>query len=285
MFSSISTLMTVKQATDANGVHVDPASAVCRRRPAWCLLAVLLLAVVRTSLAEPPVYTPFPARCSTDNNFTAGSTYQVNIDKLVHRLRDGAASNESFFYTTHGEKPDMAFGLVMCYADYTWENCLFCLDHAVAWVGAGCPYSRNVSVNYDRCLLRYSDKPFFGGLDLTLTAWVRSLTNATDAAGMNVVRLNLVGRLSCEAAGSPRRFAYGNHSYVDSTGKSQVMYALAQCRRDLEYGECNGCLNHVREVLEQELPSDTAGYLLGYSCYVRYNLTGPMEIIQPPSLG
>ncbi|TVU49165.1 hypothetical protein EJB05_00459, partial [Eragrostis curvula] len=247
--------MRVKQATNANAVHVDPASAVCRLRPAWRLLAVLLLAVVRTSLAQ-HVYTPYlPVLCSKDNNFTAGSTYQVNIDKLVHRLRDGAASNKSFFYTNYDKNPDMAFGLVVCSADYTWENCLSCLDHAVAWVGAGCPYSRNVSVNYDMCLLWYSDKPFFDGLDLTrLMATVRSLTIATDSASMNDPLLSLIRRISVETVASPGLFAYGNQSYVDSQGLLLAMYALAQCRQDLGSGECLKCLNNVLEGLGKAVP-------------------------------
>ncbi|TVU11652.1 hypothetical protein EJB05_45249, partial [Eragrostis curvula] len=252
--------------------------------PLWRLLAVLLLAIVRTSLAQPRVYTPFmPTLCSTDNNITAGSRYQINVNQLVHRLREGAASNEGFFYTSHGDQPDMAFGLVMCYADYSWDQCLFCLDAAAAWVGPGCPYSRTLSVNYDMCLLRYSDANFYGDLDLTLPGyWVRSLTNVTDVASMNETRWNLIDQLTSEAIGLPRRFAYGNQSYVDSQGDLQMMYALAQCRRDLESGECNRCLNNAREGLGKYVPTDTAGYLLGYSCYIRYNLTGPMKIIQPP---
>ncbi|TVU42772.1 hypothetical protein EJB05_09193, partial [Eragrostis curvula] len=242
----------------------------------------ITLVRIRTSLAQPAVYTPFPPLRSTDNNITAGSAYQVNVDRLVHLLRDGAANNDGFFNISHGNHPDEVFGLAMCYADYSWEKCLFCLEHAAAWVGTGCPFSWRASVNYDMCLLRYSDKPFFGGLDPTLTAVVRSCTNATDAASLNEARLKLIIGLSGDAARSPRRFAYGKRSYVDSHGESLVMYALAQCRGDLEDGECNGCLNMVREELEKQIPFDTAGYLLGYSCYVRYNLTGPMEIIQPP---
>ncbi|TVU49146.1 hypothetical protein EJB05_00440, partial [Eragrostis curvula] len=277
-------MTVIKQATDANAVHVDPASAVCRRRPAWRLLSVLLLAVVRTSLAQPPGYTPFPALCSTDNNFTTGSTYQVNVDKLVHLLRDGAARNEGFFYTSFGHGlADVVSGLVMCSTDNNWESCLFCLDHAVAWVGAGCPYSRNVSVNYDMCLLWYSDKPFFHGVDLTPMVTVRSLTIATDPANMNDVLLNLTRRLSVETAASPGLFAYGNQSYVDSQGLFLVMYALAQCRQDLDSGNCKKCLNYMLDELGKAVPSGTAGSVLGYSCYIRYSLTGRTEIVQPPS--
>ncbi|TVU49158.1 hypothetical protein EJB05_00452, partial [Eragrostis curvula] len=254
----------------------------------WRLLAVLLLAVVRISPAEDEdVYKPYEALRSTDNNFTDSGTYQVNVDKLVHHLRERAANNEGYFHTSFGNQQDTVFGLVMCYADNSWEGCLFCLAHAAAWVGAGCPYSRNVNVNYNMCLLRYSEESFFGDLDLTLTArsGVYSSTNVTDVASMNATRLNLIGRLSGEAASSSRRFAYDRQSYVDSHGVSQVMYALTQCRPDLEYDACKRCLNNVSEELQKASPSNTYGSLLGYSCYVRYDLRGPLEIIQPPPPG
>ena len=165
-----------------------------------------------------------------------------------------------------------------------------CLDAAVSWVGAGCPYSRSASVNYDRCLIRYSNQPFFGDadqLDLGTTWVVRSndyTFDAAEAARMSDARWALVGNLTEQAAVSPLRFAYNSSSYMDSKSNSLEMYALAQCRWDLVHDECTKCLGYLRDLLPMNIPNDTAGYLLGYSCYIRYNITGPMEIIASPPL-
>ncbi|TVU49162.1 hypothetical protein EJB05_00456, partial [Eragrostis curvula] len=250
----------------------------------WRLLAVLLLAVVPTSLAQKNEHTPFIDLCSTDS-FTNGTTYQSNVNQLVRLVADAAASNdEGFHYTSYGSQPDMTFGLAMCYADVadsSWESCLSCLDAAAAWVGTWCPYSLTASV-YDRCVVQYSDKWFFGVADLTLVALLRSLINAPDAPSMNQTRRNLFGQLTSQASGSLPQFANGTQSYVDSQGVSQVMYALAQCRQGLEPGECKKCLNFLLDELGKAMPSDTAGSLMGYSCYVRYNLTGSMSDTTSP---
>jgi hypothetical protein len=106
--------------------------------------------------------------------------------------------------------------------------------------------------------------------------------DAVDATRMNDARWALVGNLTEQAAVSPLRFAYNSSSYMDSKSNSLEMYALAQCRWDLVHDECTTCLGYLRDQLVTNIPNDTAGYLLGYSCYIRYNITGPMEIIAPP---
>ncbi|PUZ67845.1 hypothetical protein GQ55_3G466500 [Panicum hallii var. hallii] len=227
----------------------------------WRLLSVLLFAAA-TLLAGGGVavggeYTPFPSPfCSTTDNFTDGST---------------AAENGGFFMASYGTRRDEVFSLIMCYADYSWDKCMSCVDAAVAWVGAGCPYSRSASVNYDRCLLRHSNEPFFGAADeLNLTSWVVcSLEDAADAARMNATRWALVGQLTEQAAGSPLRFAYRNLSYTDSEREPQVMLragAVQAGPRDLLPDECSSCLHYLREELGKNIPNDTAGFYLGYSC-------------------
>jgi hypothetical protein len=172
---------------------------------------------------------------------------------------------------SYGTRRDEVFSLIMCYADYSWDKCMSCVDAAVAWVGAGCPYSRSASVNYDRCLLRHSNEPFFGAADeLNLTSWVVcSLEDAADAARMNATRWALVGQLTEQAAGSPLRFAYRNLSYTDSEREPQVMLragAVQAGPRDLLPDECSSCLHYLREELGKNIPNDTAGFYLGYSC-------------------
>ena len=169
---------------------------------------------------------------------------------LVELLRQGATQNGGFFNTSYGSGRDEIFGLLMCYVDHSWDDCVTCLNAAPAWVGAGCPYSRSVSVNYDRCLLRYSNQSF-GATDQLcgLPAWIISTNlelDAVDAARMNDARWALVGELTDQAANSPLRFAHNSSSYMDSKGISLQLYALAQCRWDLVHDECTKCLGVLR---------------------------------------
>ncbi|RLM98465.1 Cysteine-rich receptor-like protein kinase 25 [Panicum miliaceum] len=258
----------------------------------WRLLSVLLFAAATLLAggggAVGGEYRPFPSPfCSTTDNFTAGSTYQVNVEKLVHLLGQSAAENGSFFMASYGTWRDEVFSLIMCYADYSWDKCMSCVDAAVAWVSAGCPYSRSASVNYDRCLLRHSNEPFFGAADeLNLTSWVvRSLEDAADAARMNATRWALVGQLTEQAAGSPLRFAYRNLSYTDSEREPQVMLRAGVVQAGFGARRVQQVPPLPARGVGEEHPKRHRWLLLGIQLLIRYNLTGPMEIIAPPPQG
>jgi hypothetical protein len=68
---------------------------------------------------------------------------------------------------------------------------------------------------------------------------------------------------------------------MDSKSNSLEMYALAQCRWDLVHDECTTFLGYLRDQLVTRMTPLATSW--GYSCYIRYSITGPMEIIAPPS--
>lgn len=122
------------------------------------------------------------------------------------------------------------------------DAALDCLRRASV-VDDECPHSRNVSVIYDGCLLRYADAPFFGAADTRRWALHWSTASVADAVGMNETRWRLLDDLA-EKAGDEAllRYTSGGERYTDARGDSQVLYGLAQCTRDLEPGVCAACL-------------------------------------------
>ena len=58
--------------------------------------------------ADDDEYTPFPSPFYSSDNFTAGSTYQFNVYKLVELLGQGATLNGGFFNTSYGFGHDQA---------------------------------------------------------------------------------------------------------------------------------------------------------------------------------
>lgn len=72
----------------------------------------------------PPYSSSFGAQCSTTANYTVPSTYGI----LLGNLRSATIGNRSGFnYPMVGEATDTVFGLVMCFADITWDQCEECL--------------------------------------------------------------------------------------------------------------------------------------------------------------
>uniref|UniRef100_A0A0E0FDZ0 Gnk2-homologous domain-containing protein n=1 Tax=Oryza meridionalis TaxID=40149 RepID=A0A0E0FDZ0_9ORYZ len=237
------------------------------RRRHHQLLAVLLAAaaaVVAAADAQEVPYAPISntSGCSSWNNFSVGSGYQVNLFKLLGNLAAGgaAAGSGGFCNDSYGALSDMVFGVAMCYVDRHWTKCRRCLDAATSGAAAFCPYSRRVDVMYDECVLRYSDEINLFSFADSSGSYHMSWENVyvDDMASMNATRWEVFTRLAAE-------------EYTDSRGESLTVYGMVQCGRGLLPEECSKCLRHQLGEFITELPNNTAGIIRGYSCYSRYD--------------
>ncbi|XP_024318870.1 cysteine-rich repeat secretory protein 1-like [Brachypodium distachyon] len=178
---------------------------------------MLLLALVVGSSFIGTAYgnntTPLVTYCSPERNFTVGSKYQQNLDKLVHALGEGALGNGGFLNgSVGGPGPDdeAAFGVIMCYVDRTSAQCKDCLGRAQSFVSTGCPFNAAASIMYKFCVLQYAaDEPSISfpvaGDGMFRTYRSNSSHFVDDVAAMNGTRWELMNRLVPEAAGSPLR--------------------------------------------------------------------------------
>jgi hypothetical protein len=216
-----------------------------------------------------------------------GSLFKKNLDDLLLTLSGSAARSSWFNTSTVGIDGDQVFGLIMCYADRNATECLDCLAGAPERTMTLCRGSRNVSVHYDACLLRYSDTRFFAadftyGVhdadDFTVSP---PSPNATDMETMTGVRSQLMDELVEKAGDRPERFYNYSLPYKDALLGTDVMSGLAQCTRDLAPSDCNRCIAVYTPLLSTLFPSNIAGSIKGYSCYLRYQL-GAIKITPPP---
>jgi len=231
--------------------------------PRRFFLVALLTAISlfdRTALlAVSQNYTAAWPYCSTTGNYTVASSYQVNLVKLMADLQAGAIDNRGFNVSMAGKSPDTVFGLIMCYADRTWDQCQNCVRAATAGVQQTCPFSREMKACYDACVLRYSNESFLSVADLNVAFYVWIDAYVTDMVGMNATRWTLMSRLMGEASSSPLRLANQSEVFQDSDGSSQLMYGLVQCTRDLNASECTRCLTYLVAELSSSRPNNTYG--------------------------
>lgn len=256
--------------------------------PRRFFLVALLTAVslfARTALvAVSQNYTAAWPYCSTTGNYTMASSYQVNLVKLMADLQAGAIDNRVFNVSMAGNSPDTVFGLIMCYADRSWDECQKCVRAATAGVQQTCPFSREMKACYiDACVLRYSDESFFSVADLNVAYYGWISAYVTDMVGMNATRWTLMSRLMGEASGSPLRLTNQSEVFKDTDGSSQLMYGFAQCTRDLNASECTRCLTYLVAELSKSRPNNTYGAVKSYSCYVVYQIGSDLGIMLPPS--
>jgi hypothetical protein len=146
-----------------------------------------------------------------------------------------------------------------------------------------CPFRRRMKASYEACILKYSDESFFSVADLRVASYISFDVNATNIATMNATRWRLMGHLAGKASGSPLHLANGSEKFEDSNGRSQVMYELVQCMRDLNASECMRCLTNFVAILSSSGSNHTYGAVKGFSYYVVYQIGQDLTITIPPA--
>ncbi|KAF8659600.1 hypothetical protein HU200_058354 [Digitaria exilis] len=254
-----------------------------RRFLSFLLTAMALFANTVVVVVVSQNYAAVRPNCSTTDNYTVASLYQVNLFKLMHDLEAGAIENRGFNTSREGDPPDAIFGLAMCYADVNWDQCQKCIEAATASAEQTCPFSRRMKASYKACILRYSDESFSSVADLSVASYTSIDVNATDMAGMNTTGWKLMVGLIREASNSSLRWANGSVVFSDSDGSSQVLYGLVQCTKDLSASECTRCLTDFTAKLSSSHSNGSNyGAIKGYSCYVVYQIGRKLGITIPP---
>jgi hypothetical protein len=100
--------------------------------------------------------------CSTTGNYTLDSAYYANLNQFLAELKENAVSkNGGFFNGMVGNGMETVYGLAMCSADYSRDDCGDCLT-AADGLPNRCPGSTSVLAVYDKCLVRYCYTNFLG---------------------------------------------------------------------------------------------------------------------------
>ena len=106
--------------------------------------------------------------CNNGSSYALNSTYHSNVVALLGSLSADASNSTVGFATgAAGRGPDQVWGLALCRGDVNGTSCASCLALALAPGVAldNCRGVRDVSVYYDRCLLRYSSEDFLASPD------------------------------------------------------------------------------------------------------------------------
>ncbi|CAL4891100.1 unnamed protein product [Urochloa decumbens] len=209
-------------------------------------------------------------------NYTNGSQYKKNLDRLLDTLPTAAADNGRFYKDSAGAGADEVFGLIMCFADWNATECRECLAGAAAGIKRECPGSRSVRAMYDACMLRYSAAPIPPTADLGAIFEEYAYGEPVTSLGLANALMRLMAKLTAGVTASPLLLANDTAPY----SSSQTMYGLAQCTRDLNATECTRCINDYVDRLVDMYPNKTGGAMKGYSCYLRYQV-GTFQITLP----
>ncbi|XP_010999540.1 PREDICTED: cysteine-rich repeat secretory protein 38-like [Populus euphratica] len=178
--------------------------------------------------------------CDADSNSDLGSQcteveYQANLSDLLNSLVANAPIQNGFYTTAAGKGANKIYGLTQCRGDISATDCAACIKNVT--VVQGCSNSIDATLWYQWCLVRYSDRSFFGELDLSGIMAIHNDTNFEDAKVVSE-GLNFTKKLASTTPNQPSMF----YTAVLDVGQSGKRYGMAQYTRDLSKSNCGKCL-------------------------------------------
>nr|XP_023924895.1 cysteine-rich repeat secretory protein 38-like [Quercus suber] len=227
------------------------------------MLFVFLALLWDLAYADPPYH-----NCSNTGNYTVTSPFQNNLNNILHSLSSNASISK-FYNTSTGNDTNRVYGLYMCLDYVTNESCHDCITTASQDIWKLCPSTTEAVVWEEICQLRYSNKSFFGILDVTGTTPLDNQKNNSQPevfkSIVNVTLNNLANQAAFNL--SANMYATGEAAFQDKT-----IYALVQCTRDLSANDCNLCLRSATADILRIYYYSVGARLLSRSCFLRYEL-------------
>ncbi|KAD3069351.1 hypothetical protein E3N88_37231 [Mikania micrantha] len=181
-------------------------------------------------------------------DFKKNSIIEKNrASALDQILKTGNASNNGFYHSQVGDKPeDQVSAVLFCPPNIPGEICKCCFRNLVPALLSNCSTQKEGVVwdtyYYYDCMARYSvGRKIVSVLDDW--AWYRNPdSHDVKAVGLQKTIDSLLIRLTEEAAGggAVKKFATGSAKY---DGEEHVLYVVAMCSPDLSKPDCLKCLS------------------------------------------
>ncbi|CAN6690010.1 unnamed protein product [Malus baccata var. baccata] len=238
-----------------------------------CLFPILLL-MTNQALGQVPDF--LRHFCVNENgNYTTNSTYQTNLNRLLFSLPSEENSNGYGFYNasySQNSSNEQIYAIGLCRADVMAEDCRTCLNNSRYALPQRCPNQKEAIGWHDECMLRYSNRSFYGVMETSPSFYVQNSNNISSSGldGFNQELRKVVDRIRSEAAagGSLRKSAFGNASVPTS----KTVYALAQCTPDISKQACSDCLGGAFVDIHQCCEGTEGGRVFTPSCNLRFEV-------------
>ncbi|XP_010448768.1 PREDICTED: cysteine-rich receptor-like protein kinase 5 isoform X1 [Camelina sativa] len=204
------------------------------------------------------------------NRISTNTSDNSNVGSVLISL----SSNNSFFSNgsniiTEGQNHDKVFGVFLCKGDISAEVCHECVAFASKAALKRCPGGKEFLIQYDECMLGYSDRNIFMDPDATtaIITWSNQNVTAEQSGRFNGAVVSLLKKSAEEAANSKTRkkFAVNKSDFT----LSQTLYASVQCIPDLTSEDCLTCL---QQSIKKLYFNKVGGRFLVPSCNSRYEI-------------
>ncbi|XP_062182023.1 cysteine-rich receptor-like protein kinase 6 [Phragmites australis] len=174
-----------------------------------------------------------------------------------------------------GSVPDVVYALALCRGDTNASACESCVATAFRGAQQRCPLFKDVTIFYDLCQLRFSNRNFFLDVDYFVNTYYlqgSQVTSTPVEAFDAAVRLLVNATADYTAEKSSRKFGTGEEGLDKSNPK---IYALSQCTPDKTGDICRTCLSTIIGQLPNYFNGTNGGGVFGVWCSFRCILSSP----------
>ncbi|GMH05356.1 hypothetical protein Nepgr_007196 [Nepenthes gracilis] len=206
------------------------------------------------------------------STFASNSSFETNLNSVLAFLSSNSTTQSGFHKTIVGDGGDSTvYGIFLCRGDDTEDVCSTCVTTGVKASPSYCPNRKQAIVWFDVCLIRYSNKSFFGEMDDSVDLYLWNVNNITNnVTGFTNVLDDTMKTIALTAAQSQsgKKFATADANF----NILNKLYTLAQCTPDLTSSDCYTCLMQCIGRLPSCCSGKQGGRVLVPSCNIRYEI-------------
>ncbi|KAL0834717.1 hypothetical protein Bca101_086606 [Brassica carinata] len=211
--------------------------------------------------------------------FAPNGTYDVNRRVMLSSLPSNVTANDGFYTTSAtGQDPNRVYGLGMCVPGTEARSCFDCIMAASNGLVQNCT-TQIEAIDWRiyrtaLCLVRYSNRSFYGSLDLEI---IRDGYNTRDfqpnATDFDTTLEALMIGLIDDVPSS--YYAAGTQTLESSNTN---IYGFVQCSRDLSIENCTKCLEENVIEYRSCCSGRQGGIISRPSCFVRWEIFPFLEL-------
>ena len=247
------------------------------------LLALALINHPPLAFAQPRFSNYICVDDTKNNHTTDAAAYKANLNHLLTTFTTDHRIDYGFYNFSYGAAENKANVIGLCRGDVSPETCRKCLNDSRDLLPVRCPTQKEAIGWYQNCMLRYSDRPILGSMELSPSIPVGYPFNASYPERFTQVASSLIASLIPKAStGNSRvKFSTGNTSLPDLP----TIYGFAQCTPDLSQRQCNECLTEALPMIQDCCVGNLWGRVVTPSCLFRYSNFPIIQSqpLQPPS--
>ncbi|XP_010529573.1 PREDICTED: putative cysteine-rich receptor-like protein kinase 35 isoform X2 [Tarenaya hassleriana] len=230
----------------------------------FCLL-ILLFHLIPFGVSSEEV-------CSdTAGSFRPNSPYDRNRRLGLSYLPYNVTPQAGFYNTSVGHGPDRVYVVGKCIRHSEAEDCSGCLKAASDEILSKCPNQTEAFLwpYYPAlCLIRYSNRSFFGSLDLEPSRVLYFRDFGKNLTEVDSVWEELTLRAIAAASSDENYYA----ADVAAFKPFEYIYTLMLCTPDISPGNCRACLRKSVDDFRTCCYGDQGAIVGKPSCYFRWGL-------------